>query len=190
MIMNGIPIPIEYERSKLNAIPGVTVASVSIEPKIGPTHGVQPAANARPKINDNGKLAPIRDGKILLSKFNFWIFKDNIINIPNDMIIMPPIWLKPVINSFEYVVRVELITIPNTENTTENPNTKNTVFNITLVLFIETNDVLSDFDKSEIVMPDMYAKNAGMIGNMHGAKKDPTPAINARKILISVIHFV
>ena len=44
----------EYDKSKLNAISGVVVVRVSIEPNIGPTHGVQPAANASPKTNDNG----------------------------------------------------------------------------------------------------------------------------------------
>ena len=71
MTMNGIPIPAEYASSRLNASPGVVAASVRIEPKIGPTHGVQPAANARPKINDSGKLAPVREGKIFFSKFSF-----------------------------------------------------------------------------------------------------------------------
>ena len=71
IITNGIPIPAEYASSRLNASPGVVAASVSIEPKIGPTHGVQPAANARPKINDSGKLAPVREGKIFFSKLSF-----------------------------------------------------------------------------------------------------------------------
>ena len=44
IITNGIPIPAEYASSRLNASPGVVAASVSIEPKIGPTHGVHPAA--------------------------------------------------------------------------------------------------------------------------------------------------
>ena len=69
IIMNGIPIPAEYASSKLNAIPGVVVASVSIEPKIGPIHGVQPAAKASPKMNESGKLAPVCEGKTFFSKF-------------------------------------------------------------------------------------------------------------------------
>ena len=54
IIMNGMPIPAEYANSRLNASPGVVAASVSIEPKIGPTHGAHTAANASPKTNDNG----------------------------------------------------------------------------------------------------------------------------------------
>ena len=37
-----------------NAWAGVAAASVSIVPSIGPTHGVHAAANASPKINENG----------------------------------------------------------------------------------------------------------------------------------------
>jgi len=187
IIMKGTPIPIEYARSRLNASPGVIAAKVSIEPRIGPTQGVQPAANARPKMKDNGKLVPARDGKIFFSKFNLWIFELAIMNIPNDMIIIPPIWLKLEINSFADEVYTELIATPNAEKTIENPRTKNIVFKITLVLFIETVRVLSDRVKSEIVVPEIYAKNAGIIGSIHGAKNDPIPAKTATKIVISDI---
>ena len=185
--MNGIPIPIEYARSRLNAAPGVIEAKVSIEPRIGPTHGVHPAANARPKIKDNGKLVPVRDGKIFFSKFNLRIFELDTINMPNDIIIIPPIWLKLEINSFADEVYTELIATPNAEKTNENPRTKNIVFKITLVLFIETVCVVSDLVKSEIVVPEIYAKNAGIIGSIHGAKNDPTPAKIATKTVISDI---
>ena len=187
IIMKGTPIPIEYARSRLNASPGVIAAKVSIEPRIGPTQGVQPAANARPKMKDNGKLVPARDGKIFFSKFNLWIFELAIMNIPNDMIIIPPIWLKLEINSFADEVYTELIATPNAEKTIENPRTKNIVFKITLVLFIETVCVVSDFVKSESVVPEIYAKNAGIIGSIHGAKNDPMPAKTATKIVISDI---
>lgn len=46
---NGIPNPNEYASSKLNEMDGVVAARVSIVPRIGPTHGVHPAANAKPK---------------------------------------------------------------------------------------------------------------------------------------------
>ena len=52
--MNGMPNPKEYARSKLNEMLGDVAASVKIAPKIGPTHGVHPPANARPKTNDSG----------------------------------------------------------------------------------------------------------------------------------------
>jgi hypothetical protein len=62
------------------------------------------------------------------------------------------------------------------------------VFKITLVLFIEMVRGSVDFPKSEIVIPEIYAKNAGMIGSMHGAKNELIPAIIARKIVISAIY--
>ena len=82
----------------------------------------------------------------------------------------------------------EFIVTPNAEKTTENPRTKNIVFRMTLVLFIEIVCDFVDFVKSEIVIPEIYAKNAGMIGSIHGAKNELTPATIARKILISTIH--
>lgn len=54
IMINGIPSPNEYARSKLNAIEGDVAANVRIVPSIGPTQGVQPAANANPNKNDNG----------------------------------------------------------------------------------------------------------------------------------------
>ena len=73
IMINGIPIPIEYARSRLNAIDGDVAASVMIVPSIGPTHGVHPAANATPNKNDTGYLAPIFFGKIFFSAFNILI---------------------------------------------------------------------------------------------------------------------
>ena len=49
---NGIPSPREYANSELYAAPGAVAAKVRVLPKIGPTHGVQPAAKAHPKTND------------------------------------------------------------------------------------------------------------------------------------------
>ena len=67
MRTNGMPMPIEYANNKLNAIPGVVVARVIIVPKIGPTHGVHPAANAIPNKNETGNLTPVLFGNIFLS---------------------------------------------------------------------------------------------------------------------------
>ena len=38
-----------------------------------------------------------------------------------------------------------------------------------------------------MVVPEIYAKNAGMTGNMQGAKKEPSPAIAATIIVMSAI---
>ena len=67
MCIRDSPIPTEYARSKLNAIPGDVAARVIIVPKIGPTQGVQPAAKAIPNKNDTGNLAPALFGKIFFS---------------------------------------------------------------------------------------------------------------------------
>lgn len=64
---------------------------------------------------------------------------------------------------------------PIIEKTTENPSTKNTEFSMMFVLFITT--VPSpDLLMSASVVPDMYAKNAGIMGKMHGAQNEPNPA--------------
>ena len=52
---------------------------------------------------------------------------------------------------------------------------------------IVTEQMFSDFVKSESVVPEIYAKNAGIIGSIHGAKNDPIPAKTATKIVISDI---
>ena len=40
-----------------------------------------------------------------------------------------------------------------------------------------------------MVVPEIYAKNAGTIGKMHGAKNDPKPAMKAIKIVTSLISY-
>ena len=60
---------------------------------------------------------------------------------------IPPIWLKFVIKSFDDEIKTELIATPNTEKTIEKPKTKNIVFNTTLVLFIKSVPDLVDFVK-------------------------------------------
>ena len=57
----------------------------------------------------------------------------------------------------------EFIATPNAEKTTENPRTKNTVFRITLVLFIEIVCDSVDFVKSEIVIPEIYRSSRNLI---------------------------
>ena len=55
-----------------------------------------------------------------------------------------------------------------------------------LILFIMNLDFCS-FLISDNVVPEIYAKKAGIIGNMHGAINDPNPAENATNIVGSVI---
>ena len=52
VIKKGVPSPNEYANNKLYASPGEVAASVNVLPKIGPTHGVHPAAKAIPNTNE------------------------------------------------------------------------------------------------------------------------------------------
>jgi hypothetical protein len=52
VIKKGIPSPMAYASSELYAAPGAVAAKVNVLPKIGPTQGVHPAANAAPKTKD------------------------------------------------------------------------------------------------------------------------------------------
>jgi hypothetical protein len=49
-----------------------------------------------------------------------------------------------------------------------------------VVLFLEPSSVT--------VVPDMYARKAGIIGSIHGATNDPRPAIKATNTVISTIE--
>ena len=55
--------------------------------------------------------------------------------------------------------------------------TKNTELNKTFDLLMEI--TLSLVFASDSVVPEIYAKNAGTIGNIQGAKNEPIPAKNA-----------
>src|SRR5947209_17027384 len=84
---------------------------------------------------------------------------------------------------------------PNIENTTENPRTKNIVFIKTLSLLVARLMVPLFLCSSVIVVPDMYAINAGITGSMHGARKDPRPAKAAIAMVSSCMasdlrHFI
>jgi hypothetical protein len=78
-----------------------------------------------------------------------------------------------------------LIATPRAENTTENPSTKNIEFKSTLDLLMEI--TLFFVLISDNVVPEIYAKNAGTIGKIQGAKKEPIPAKNAITSEISAI---
>ena len=74
---------------------------------------------------------------------------------------------------------------PFLENTTENPRTKNIVFSKTFNLFATKFTVPLFFWSSVMVVPEIYAKNAGITGNMHGARNDPKPDNAAIAIVTS-----
>ena len=76
---------------------------------------------------------------------------------------------------------------PKTEKTSENPSTKNTEFRIMFVLLMEIIFVPEFWLRSLSVVPEMYARNAGIIGKIHGATNDPIPANVATNIDISAM---
>ena len=90
------------------------------------------------------------------------------------------------VNSPTALDRTLLIKTPNTEKTTENPRTKNIVLKIMLILFI---DSIVPFlvPNSETVVPDMYARKAGIMGKIQGAINELRPAMNATKIVGSAM---
>lgn len=183
-----MPRPREYTNSKLKATDGVVAARVRIVPKIGPTHGVQPTANANPNTKDSGKLALVRLGKNFFSTFSLLIFVDNIRKIPKLTIIIPPTWFNTSITSPTVLANMLLITTPNVENTTENPRTKNTEFNMMFVLLIVTVLLPLFWLRSLSVVPEMYARNAGIIGSMHGATNEANPANAATASVTSTMN--
>ena len=101
--------------------------------------------------------------------------------------IVPAIKLRLSVNSPTVLEKTLLIKTPKIENTTENPNTKNIVFSTMFTRLIERTDPLLD-PSSVTVVPEMYARKAGIIGRMHGAINEPTPASNATNIVGSAMN--
>lgn len=106
-------------------------------------------------------------------------------NIPNEIIIIPPIWLNPDIKSADTLPNVLFMITPKAEKTTEKPKTKNMVFKMTFVLLTEIVFVPDFWFNSIMAVPEMYAKKAGIIGSIHGATNEPNPASAAMAKLTS-----
>ena len=120
------------------------------------------------------------------SLFKKLIFLDNIKNTPNMIMMIPATTFRLSVNWFMFSDNALLIKTPKVENTIENPKTKNIVFITMLILFIWKFDFWL-FLISVNVVPEIYAKKAGIIGKIQGAIKDPNPAENAISIVGSVI---
>ena len=123
----GIPNPVEYERSKKNAISGLVAAKVKIAPKIAPIHGVQPIANAAPNKNETKYF----DLNFFVLIFNFLSLSKNLMltipatYIPNRIISKPPI-----LDNHFWTINAEpdknvCNKIPIIEKINEKPSTKN-----------------------------------------------------------------
>jgi len=122
------------------------------------------------------------------SIFNLFIFEDNNKKAPNPIIITPPSWLKLFIKTPDEFANVLLIITPNVENTIEKPRTKNIVFSMILVLFTRIVLVSLLLFSSLRVDPEIYAKNAGINGKIHGATNEPNPAKIANARVISTMN--
>jgi len=118
--------------------------------------------------------------------FSERILVDNSKNIPKVTMIAPPTMLRLSVISLVALDNTPLIKTPNTENTIENPKTKNIVLNTMFNLLIDRTDPFLD-PISVTVVPDMYARKAGIIGKIHGATNELRPAANAIRIVGSAI---
>ena len=107
---------------------------------------------------------------------------DNNKKIPKATMMIPPTKLRLSVNSPAVLERTLLIKTPRVENTTENPNTKNMVFSTMFNLLIEMTVPFLD-PSSVTVVPDMYARKAGIMGKIHGAINELRPASNATSIV-------
>ena len=112
---------------------------------------------------------------------------ESIRKAPKPTMMMPPTWFSRFMTSPPTPMKTLLIATPIIENTTENPRTKNTALSMMLARFIVTVPSL-DWLMSARVVPDMYAKKAGIIGSMHGAQNDPSPAKAATAMVTSTTH--
>ena len=101
--------------------------------------------------------------------------------------IVPPTKLRLSVNSPIALEKTLLIKTPKIENTTEKPNTKNTVFSTMFTRLMERTDPLLE-PSSVTVVPEMYARKAGIIGRMQEAINEPRPASNATNIVGSTIQ--
>ena len=93
--------------------------------------------------------------------------------------------------------RTLLMRTPKTENITENPRTKNTVFRMMLSLLTGKTELevvpplLLLFELSSVtVVPEMYARKAGIIGSMHGATNELRPASSATRTVTSAMKSI
>ena len=111
---------------------------------------------------------------------------DNSKNIPKPTMMIPPIMLRLSIISLAALDNTLLIKTPNMENTIENPKTKNIVLNTMFNLLMNRTDPFLD-PSSVTVVPDMYARKAGIIGKIHGAINELIPATNATRTVGSAM---
>ena len=167
--------------------PGLLAARKSIEPKIGPMQGVQPAA--KPKPTKNVPIKPtgffvccnrfsfINDGTVIQPATNKPI---KTINIPAILWISNPV--SPINKFCNHLPKKEALA-PKLIKTNETPSKKKKEWLNNLPLIFTS--LL--FCKSLTLIPVMYDRYAGKIGKTQGDRKDNAPAPIAKMIPVNNI---
>jgi len=151
-------------------------AKASTAPKMGPTQGVQPNANAEPMASElNGLPISRKDG--IFNRFST-CRKGNLntpnIKSPNIITKTPAIRVSQILKGTS-ACPSNPISVPNMIKTTENPITKKRPFRKTFFL---ANFAFFGSRKSSAETPLMNPIYAGTSGSVQGAKKVNMPAIN------------
>jgi hypothetical protein len=131
VIRNGIARPAEYAAESTSPLrqPPLVAANPMMPPRIGPIHGVQPAANARPSVNEPSIPRGFSLEKKRVSLYNVEIFNRPINWRPNAMMIKPPAIL------IQRLLRIDAPTrpavVPNVRKIIERPALKASEFRTT-----------------------------------------------------------
>jgi len=182
IIRNGTASPREKTERRNAPCPTVVdaAASVKIDPKIGPTHGVQPKANVAPKMRElvglpgfNAFILPI-----FFSTFKNGSRRAPIMKNPKSITKMPPIRESQIL----YWARAEPPRpkrLPSSMKIRLKPITNKSPFK---KIFLRADFDFSGSCKSCTETPLMNPKYPGTKGSVQGARKVRIPAINAGMI--------
>lgn len=179
IMRNGIASPREKTERRNAPCPtvAVVVASVRMDPRIGPTHGVQPKANVAPKIVELSGLPGFNAFifPILFSTFRNGSRRTPIMKSPKNITKIPPIRESQI----RYWTRAEPTSpkrLPSSIKIKLNPIiNKRPLKNI----FCRADFNFSGSCKSCAETPLINPKYPGTRGSVQGARKVRMPAINA-----------
>src|SRR3989344_812076 len=138
-------------------------------PRAAPTHGVQPAAKAAPKMN----AVTSRDENFVVTE-NLCARARNFTRTrpvryrPKKRMTSPPIRESHTCASYATAMSTVLSRTPSAAKTTENPNTKKTL-----------ERKMRNRLGAGPVPPARYARKPGTIGNTQGDKNEMSPALKA-----------
>ena len=169
-------MPIEYTSNSNTPLASVSdpPAYMRIEAKTGPKHGVQPAAKAIPISIEPNQFVTFLGAATLLEKLGNFRFNMPIMFNPKMIIIIPlifennPLFLT---NTLPKIVAVEPMII----NIMVNPITNANVLVRANFRFL--------IRSSSTSTPVIYIIYAGIIGSIHGEKKDMNPAPDRKSVV-------